>query len=124
MLLHAWNLAPIAGIDLSRSLVAVGRKFSFPVDWSASKHLELTSFPESVQNYAKTQAELGNTSRDIAKVLLKEHHAYHRELVNSRRPDPCLFKEGDVVFAHQTVRSSKKHGWLIRLCTLSLDHGL
>ena len=123
-LLYAWNSAPIAGTNLSRSLVAIGHKFSFPIDLLASKHLELTSSLESVQSYAKTQAELVNASRDITKVLLKEHHAYYRDLVNSRRHDRHLFKEGDVVFAHQTGRSSKKHGWLIRLYSLSLDHGL
>ena len=73
MLLYAWNSAPIAGTDLSRSLVAVGREFSFPIDFSASKHLELTSSPESVQSYAKTQAELVGASRDIAKALLEVH---------------------------------------------------
>ena len=73
MLLYAWNSTPIAGTDLSPSLVAVGRGFSFPIDISSSKHLELTSSPESIQSYAKTQAELVNTSRDTAKVLLEEH---------------------------------------------------
>ena len=91
MLLYAWNSAPIAGTNLSQSLVTVGREFSFPIDFSASKHLELTSSPESVQSFARTQAELVGASHDIAKVLLEEHRSYHRELENSCYPDPCLF---------------------------------
>ena len=110
-LLYAWNSAPIAGTNLSRSLVAIGHRFSFPIDLLASKHLELTSSLESVQSYAKTQAKLVNASHDIAKVLLEEHRAYHCELANSRRPDPRLFKEEDVVFAHRTVHSSKSEAW-------------
>ena len=110
LLLYAWNSAPIPGTDLSHSLVAVGREFTFPIDFSASKHLELISSPESVQSYAKTQAELISASRDIAKVLLEEQRAYHRELVNSLRLDPRIYEKVDIVFAHRSVRSSKKQG--------------
>ena len=45
LLLYAWNSAPIPGTDLPRSLVAISRVFSFPLDLSGSKHLELTASP-------------------------------------------------------------------------------
>jgi hypothetical protein len=32
LLLHAWNSCPVPGTDISRSLVAVGREFAFPID--------------------------------------------------------------------------------------------
>ena len=100
LLLYAQNLAPIPGTDLSRSRVAVGREFSLPIDCFSSKHFELTSCsPESVQSYAKIQAELISASCNIVKVLLEEHCAYHCELFNLRRLDPHLFEEGDIVFA-------------------------
>jgi hypothetical protein len=35
LLIYAWNSSPILGTDISRSLVAVRRKFSFPIDFSA-----------------------------------------------------------------------------------------
>ena len=98
LLLYAWNSAPIPGTDLSRSLVAVGREFLFPIDISAANHLELIFSPESVQSYARTQAELLDASRDIARILLEEHRAYHRKLVNSRHLDPRIWKVGDIVF--------------------------
>jgi hypothetical protein len=41
LLLYAWNSCPVPGADISRSLVAVGREFSFPMDFSAGKHWEL-----------------------------------------------------------------------------------
>ena len=61
--LCVWNLAPIPGTDLSRSLVAVGHDFSFPVVFLASKHFELTSSPESIKSFARTQAELLSASQ-------------------------------------------------------------
>jgi hypothetical protein len=42
-LLYAWNFCPIPGTDISQSLVAVGREFAFPFDYSTNKHWELTS---------------------------------------------------------------------------------
>jgi hypothetical protein len=57
LLAYAWNSAPIAGTDLSRSKVAMGREFHFPIDFSVDKHLELISTPNSVKSYAKDQAK-------------------------------------------------------------------
>lgn len=105
LLMYAWNAAPVPGTDIPRSLLVTGRIFQFPIDFSAAKHLELTSSPDTVQSYAKDQAKLLQASRDIAKVLLEEHRAWHRELVNSRRPDPRVFSVGDIVFARRAVRS-------------------
>jgi hypothetical protein len=110
LLIYAWNSAPIPGTDLPRSLVVCGRVFTFPIDISASKHLELTSTPESVVSYAKDQAVLLEASRTVAKVLLEEHRSWHRELVNSSRRDPRLYDIGDIVFAKRSTRSDARRG--------------
>jgi hypothetical protein len=52
LLLYAWNLCPVPGTDISRSLVAVGREFAFPIDYSYNK-----SFPAMVDTYSKQLAE-------------------------------------------------------------------
>jgi hypothetical protein len=52
LLLYAWNSCPIPGTNKSCSLVAVGRKFAFPIDYSANKHWELTSSPNSMESYS------------------------------------------------------------------------
>jgi hypothetical protein len=49
-LLYAWNSCPILGMDISQSLVAIGREFAFPIDYSTNKHWELTSSPSSVES--------------------------------------------------------------------------
>ena len=38
LLLYAWNSCPIPGTDISRSLVAVGPEFAFPINYSTNKH--------------------------------------------------------------------------------------
>ncbi len=38
LLLYAWNSCPIPGTNISRSLIAVGREFAFPIDYSTDKH--------------------------------------------------------------------------------------
>ena len=37
LLLYAWNSCPVPGTDSSCSLVAVGREFTFPIDYSSGK---------------------------------------------------------------------------------------
>jgi hypothetical protein len=115
LLIYAWNAACVPGIDIPRSLVVTGRVFSFPIDFSTSKHLDLTSTPEAVQSYAKDQATLLAASRDIARVLLDEHRAWHRELVNASRPNPRIYHIGDAVFARRATCSDAKRGHVAKL---------
>jgi hypothetical protein len=35
LLSYAWNSCPVPGTDISRSMVAVGREFAFPIDFSS-----------------------------------------------------------------------------------------
>jgi hypothetical protein len=32
LLIYAWNSCPVPGTDISRSPIAVGREFAFPID--------------------------------------------------------------------------------------------
>ena len=106
LLLYAWNSCPIPGTDISRSLVAVGREFSFPIDFSSNAHWNLThSSPKDITRYSAELAKRLSASREVAELLVHEHRAMHREFVNSRRPDPRLYKVGDHVFARRAVRS-------------------
>jgi hypothetical protein len=106
--LYAWNSAPVIGTDMSRSLLVTGRAFSFPVDFSAARHLDLVSTPNDVENYARDQAALLAACRDIYRVLLGEHRAWHREYINENRPHPRIYQIGDIVFARRSTRSNAK----------------
>ncbi len=113
--LYAWNSAPVDGTDISRSLIVKGREFRFPIDFLENKHFELISQPSSVSSYAQDQRMLLEASRAVAKVVIDERRAYHRELVNSLRPDPRTYNVGDRVFARRAVRSDKRRGRVDKL---------
>ena len=115
LLLYAWNSCPVPGTDISRSLVAVGREFSFPIDFSAGKHWELTSSPATVDSYARQLAERLSACREVAELCVREQRSYHRELVNSRRRDPRTYSIGDIVFARRAVRSISRRGQVDKL---------
>ncbi len=76
---YAWNSAPILGTDLSRSFVALGCKFRFPINFSADKHWNTLQLDLAAHHQA---------SREIAKILVKEQCVWHREFINVRQPDP------------------------------------
>jgi hypothetical protein len=110
LLLYAWNLCPVPGTDLSRSLVAVGRKFAFPIDYSRSKHWELTSSPATVDMYSKQLAERLTACCKIALLLVREQCEWYRALINSHCRDPCVYSPGDIVFARRATCSDAAHG--------------
>jgi hypothetical protein len=106
LLLYAWNSCPVPGMDISCSLVAVGRKFAFPIDYSSGKHWELTSSPSTVITYSKELATRLSACRDVAKLLIQEQRTYHCKLINARHPNPHIYSIGDIVFARRAVKSS------------------
>jgi hypothetical protein len=53
LLIYAWKLCPVPSTDISRSIVAAGREFSFPIDFSTGKHAKLYSAPGTVESYAQ-----------------------------------------------------------------------
>ena len=69
LLLYAWNSCPVPGTNISRSLVAVGREFAFPIDFSSGKHWELTSSPSTVVSYSKELATCVSACRQVAELL-------------------------------------------------------
>ena len=115
LLLYAWNSCPIPGTDISRSLVAVGREFAFPIDYSTNKHWELTSSPSSIESYSKDLTARLAALREVAQLLVQEHRTHHRELINSRRPNPRIYSIGNIVFARRAVRSDASKGRVDKL---------
>jgi hypothetical protein len=115
LLLYAWNSFPIPGTDIPRSLVAVDQKFAFPIDYSTNKHWELTFLPSTVESYSRDLATRLSALCDVAHLLIQEQRAYHRELINSCRPDPRTYSIGDVVFARPTVCSNSSKGRVDKL---------
>jgi hypothetical protein len=54
LLLYAWNSCPVPGTNISCSLVvAIGREFAFPIDFSSGKYWELTSSPGTFTSFPR-----------------------------------------------------------------------
>ncbi len=115
LLFYAWNLCLVPGTDISRSLVVVGQEFAFPIDYSRSKHWELTSSPAMVDTYLKQLAKRLTASQDIVLLLVREQCEWHCALINSRRRDPCVYSPGDIVFARCAMRSNAARGCVGKL---------
>ena len=109
LLLYAWNFCPLPGPDISRSMIAAGRKFAFPLDFSSRKHWQLTSSPNTVKTYLKDLAIRLSACREVAELLVCEHRKWHRKLINSRRQDPRVYSPGNIVFARWAIRSDASH---------------
>jgi len=109
-LIYAWNSCPVPGTDISRSMVAVGRKFAFPIDFSFGKLAELYSAPGTVESYSK---EL-----EVAMLLVKEQRCWHCELINPRRRDHRIYSVGDIDFSRRATRFDSKHGLVEKLMHL------
>jgi hypothetical protein len=72
-----WNSCPIPGTNISCSLVPVGCKFAFPIDYSTNKHWELTSFPNGMDSYSRDLATHLAALCEVANLLVQEQQAYH-----------------------------------------------
>jgi hypothetical protein len=107
---YAWNSAPVVGTDISRSLVCVGREFKFPIEYTSAAHVNLSPDPSATTSFAQVQEIVLSQSREIFRILIHEHRAWHREYVNSSRPDPLLYEINDLVFARRSVRSDRNKG--------------
>jgi hypothetical protein len=115
LLLYAWNSCPVPGTDISCSLVAVGRKFAFPINFSTGMHQESMSSPTTIESYSHDLSERPAVCHKIAILLVSEHCAWHRELINSRQHDPRIYKPNDIAFARRAVRSNASKGYVGKL---------
>ncbi len=115
LLLYAWNSCPIPGTDIYCSLVAAGREFAFPIDYSPNKHWELRSSSSSIASFSRDLATRLFALREDAHLLVQEQQAYHSEFINSRQPDPCIYSVGNVVFAQRAVCSDASKGRIDKL---------
>jgi hypothetical protein len=70
LLIYAWNLCPVPGTDISWSMVAIGHKFAFPIDFSTGKHAKLYSMPGTIDSYSWELAIQLSSCHEIANLLV------------------------------------------------------
>jgi hypothetical protein len=92
-----------------------GANFLFPIDFSTGKHAKIYSTPSAVESYSKQLATCLSSCHAVAELLVQEQHCWHHELVNSRLPDPRIYKVGDNVFAYRATCLDSKCGKVNKL---------
>ena len=110
LLTYAWNASPVPMTDISRSMIVCGRDFAFPIDFSHDTAVRLTGDKKWAETFAAKQAHLLLHSREIAKLVIDETRALHREKMNARRLNPREYNAGKKVLVRRKVQSNKAKG--------------
>ena len=104
---YAWNSVPICGIDIFRSIPAIGRELHFPIE------IHLSASPKPAYNSGQAALDylkLTDSSRDfsssILKILIEDRRTTHVERINNGR-NVVLLEPGDIVINRTTVQSNK-----------------
>ncbi len=105
MCCYAWNAAPVAGTDLSRALLVLGREFQFPIDFTTRQHLTFSVTAPGAHSYAPDMLDLLEKCQEVYKLLIHEPRTYHRELRNSQLHQPPQHQPGDLVITRVQVKS-------------------
>jgi hypothetical protein len=103
--------APIDGTDISRSKVAVGREFPFPIDLSSSANTPRISGsnPQNAIDYFEAASPLLYQQRELLRILNDERRERHRELRNKGKKER-EFALGDIVIVQKQVLSNASKG--------------
>ena len=107
---YAWNSSPIAGTDISKSLLVMGREYNFPIDFATDTTFSTDNSPKAIFKYTKKLVQILQQSREIYKILIDEHRSMHRDLRNSEVKFNRTFEVGDTVFARRQIQSNKAKG--------------
>ena len=110
MAIYAWNSAPVAIKNLSRSLVVCGREFKFLINFTHKLHQSGINQPIHVNSYPADLFQILERSREIYKVLISEHRALHREIRNAQKTITRKFNINGIIFTIVEVQSSAKKG--------------
>ncbi len=72
LLIYAWNSCQVPATDISRSLVAVGGEFQFPINFSSGKAAVLNSAPGTVKSYSHLLAGRLSACHKVALLLVRK----------------------------------------------------
>ena len=98
MAAYAWNSAPTDDSDITRSYVAFGVNFKFPMDVDLEQlpHLLGNDTAEAINRFISQIDPARQNSQRIVQWLNDDRHAAHRERINANRK-PISFQQGDCV---------------------------
>ena len=110
LLIYAWNSCSVPLTDVSCAIIVTGRDFSFSIDFSHEKAVQLTGTKKWAETYAASHGRLHLHMREIFTLCIDESRSYHRERLNKLRPYPCRYGIGNLVLVPHSMQSNKaKH---------------
>ena len=72
LLIYAWNSCAVSLANISRAMVVSGRKFSFPIDFSHNKAVQLTGTKIWAYTYTIHQAHMLLHMQEIVVMILPD----------------------------------------------------
>ena len=103
---YVWNSAPIDGINIIRSIPAIGRELRFPIDIYLNDLPEMTrNNGQSVLYYLKFTDSPRHFSSAILKILIEDRRTAHAERINNTR-NLIVLQPGDIVMAQSAIQSN------------------
>jgi RNase H-like domain found in reverse transcriptase/Integrase zinc binding domain/Reverse transcriptase (RNA-dependent DNA polymerase) len=107
--LYSWNASPIDGTDISRSSVAIGRDFPFPIDIEGAINSNADQGGQSSLDHHESASPLLYRQRAILNILNSERRLRHIEMRNINKTTPS-FAPGDIVIVRKQVKSDASKG--------------
>jgi len=107
--LYGWNVAPIDGTDVPRSVAAVGRDFPFPINLSPAMASDGSSKGQNALDYLDAASPLLFKQRQLLEILNQEQCQRHTELRNEGIRQRT-FDPGDLVIVRKQVKSVVSQG--------------
>lgn len=108
---YAWNASPIAGTDIQRAFVAVGRHFNFPLDEAPEELAIPRIHTEGMTAVQRIEAmfPLWWRQKELIKILNENRRKYHRDLKNGTKKKR-IFEIGDIVAVRKQIKSKASEG--------------
>eukprot|EP00957_Ditylum_brightwellii_P204451 15339312-Ditylum_brightwellii.AAC.1 len=75
---YAWNLAPVIGTDICRSLVVVGREYNFSIDFTTRDEFSFNVTPQKVASCTEDMLDLLEKCQFVYKMLISEQRILRR----------------------------------------------
>ena len=113
LLLYAWNSCLVPGTDTSHSMVAVSCEFTFPIDYSAEKHWDLTSSPTTTIAMVSSISQLVKhpLPKPVLNISIHPNHSKYQTHISQLVITKTSIGQP---YLNSMMRSTPSHGRMLR----------
>ena len=104
---YAWNIAPIDGTDIFRSIPAIGREVHFPINinFSALPKLAYTS-SQAALDYSKLTDSSRHFSSSILNIIIEDRRTVNTKRINNNH-NIIVLEPSDIVMTRTDIQSNR-----------------